>query len=177
MKSLTCVLTNIISTLGGDTEGFLKARRAAEVSSKWKDAIEKVYGDAAPFILEHTNAVYILREEEKKKLVVYMDDSLVRSDIDARQEFIKLALSAAGEDLSSFHIAASRFRMKERHPYAPCGDRDSSTMNPFEKASRRPLTEEEKEEVDCIVSSVEDPRLRESLKAAITAEMEFHGTK
>lgn len=36
-------------------------RRTLQVQDKWRAAVEKVYGAAAPLVLSHTNAVYIMK--------------------------------------------------------------------------------------------------------------------
>lgn len=177
MKSLAKSIEAFIASLTESNEYAKKEKRAAFVQSTWQHAVQKVYGDAAEFILSHTNAVYILFEQGEKCLVVYSDDSLVRSDLDARQEFIKLHFRSAGEDVASFRILASRFGMKDRHPFS-ASDKDSTEVSKlFEKAVRTPLSVEKEREVARLVSVVEDERLREALKAAIVAELEFHGKK
>ena len=51
------------------------------------------------------------------QLVVYADDSLIRSDLDARQEFLKMKLKEQGEHVETFKILPSRFEMKAHHPF------------------------------------------------------------
>lgn len=175
MKRLGDSLQTFLAGYDANDAAARKARRAAVVLAKWRSAIEKVYKDAAPFILGHVNAVYILRDEDRpgeKTLIVYADDSLVRSDIDARQEFVKMALRAEGEEVSRFKILAATLGMRSRHPYAEEGLSGREADAP---AVRRQLTDEDRANVDSCVSVIEDPRLRESAKRAMIAEMENNG--
>ena len=55
-------MARLFSSLPTD-EKTLIARRAAEVRTMWKDAIEYVYKENAPYVLDHVNAVYIKEEE------------------------------------------------------------------------------------------------------------------
>lgn len=179
VKSLSTELGSMLESMAGNDEAQRKARRAAQVQQEWKSAIERVYRDAADFVLDHTNAVYILKENGRLCVIVYADDSLVRSDIDARQEFIKMALREYGEHVDSFRIIASRLGMKERHPFRKAIDQASSwdVSRAFERAQRVPLSDEEARMVDECVSVVENEKLRASLKAAMVAEMEYHNKR
>lgn len=53
----------------------------------------------------------------KTLLVVYCDDAMVRSDLDARQEMLKMHLNRQGEHVEAFSIKPARFDMKARHPF------------------------------------------------------------
>ena len=173
MNSLSSIVSSVVKGLSGD-EGFRKAMRAADVQSKWKAAVERVYGNAAPLVLSHVNGVCILSDDGASTLVVYADDSLVRSDLDARQEFLKLSLRASGERVEAFRIVASRFGMKDRRPFAGAAP---AASNPFEKAARTPLSRRRREEVSRIASAVENDGVRRALEAAMIAELECHEEK
>ena len=91
--------------------------------------MEAVYRDSASLVLDHTNGVYIMKPEQandpmaarvpagKTLLVVYCDDAMIRSDIDARQEMLKIRLNEQGEHVALFSIKPARFDMKARHPF------------------------------------------------------------
>ena len=177
MKRLSESIKSCLDAVGVNDESARKARRAAEVQQAWKSAVEKVYQDAAPFVLSHINAVYILKENGVSCAVVYADDSLIRSDIDARQEFLKMALAEVGEHFETFRILASRFSMKERQPFAETSI-DGNEYDPsriFEKTRRAPISDEDRIRVDACVESIEDEKVRTALKRAMIAEIEHHG--
>ena len=176
MRRLGEGIGDLLSRMDAGDESMRKARRAALVQSAWKSAVEKVYKDAAPFILGHINGVYVSREGGASCLTVYSDDSLVRSDIDARQEFLKMALVEVGERIDTFRIVASRFGMKARRPYADAaGSEGDSVSNLFEKAQRTPLSAEDAAFVEEQVEVVEDGKVRDALRRAMIAEIEYHG--
>lgn len=177
MKRLSESIKSCLDAVGVNDESARKARRAAEVQQAWRAAIEKVYQDAAPFVLSHINAVYILKESGVSYAVVYADDSLIRSDIDARQEFLKMALAESGERVETFRILASRFSMKERHPFAEAStdDNEYDPSRIFEKTRRTPISDGDLARVESCVESIEDEKVRIALKRAMVAEIEHHG--
>lgn len=177
MKRLSESIRSCLDAVGANDESSRKARRAAEVQQAWKLAVEKVYQDAAPFVLSHINAIYVLKENGVACVVVYADDSLIRSDIDARQEFLKMALAELGERVETFRILASRFTMKDRHPFAETSAEDDEydPSRIFEKTRRTPISDEEQARVDACVEPIEDERVRNALKRAMIAEIEHHG--
>lgn len=109
------------------------------------------------------------------QLVVYCDDSLIRSDLDARQEFLKMRLREQGEHVETFKILPSRFDMKARHPFvregdflesAPAADRPASNAAPSEA-----LSPEQREQLESRAREVESQSVREALLKAIDADM------
>lgn len=147
-----------------------KARRASQVRDRWATAVRAVYvsDETVEFILSHVNAVYIVEDE----LIVYADDSLVRSDLDARQEFLKMALYSQGERVfARFKILPSKFGMKQRHPFgAPaCLNPSRGSLEQDQRLDAAPTFTES--QADQLVSSVSDPSLREALKRAVMADL------
>ena len=131
MRKLGESINELMAALAAGDDASRKAQRAAAVNVAWRNAVEAVYKDAAQMVLDHVNAVYIMAADEVVKgattkashtgtgaqLVVYADDSLIRSDLDARQEFLKMKLKGQGEHVETFKILPSRFEMKARHPF------------------------------------------------------------
>lgn len=171
MKRFADALDDFFARQGGADSLAAKARRAAQVRDRWAAAVRAVYvsSETVDFILSHVNAVYIMDDE----LIVYADDSLVRSDLDARQEFLKMALNSQGENVfARFKILPSKFGMKQRHPFgAPsCLDPGDSVLEHDARgAAEMPRFTEE--QVDHLVSPVSDPTLREALKRAVMADL------
>ena len=153
----------------------------------WRNAVEAVYKDAAQIVLDHVNAVYIMAADEVVKgattkashagtgaqLVVYADDSLIRSDLDARQEFLKMKLKEEGEHVETFKILPSRFEMKARHPFRrpeADGATARSARTDREETPRTPLSPEEEAALEASVGAVESPTVRRALERAIRAD-------
>ena len=129
MADLGSGLQQLLRSLGASGVQAARSQRVAEVHVRWKCAVEAVYRDSAPLVLDHTNGVYIMKPEQandpmaarvpagKTLLVVYCDDAMIRSDIDARQEMLKIRLNEQGEHVALFSIKPARFDMKARHPF------------------------------------------------------------
>lgn len=176
MKKLGEGLTEALFHLGA-TDADRIARRTAIVHTRWKEAVVLVYKDAAQLVLDHINGVVIKKEDGVDMLVIYSDDSLIRSDLDTRQEFLKIKLKALGENVEVFKILPSKFDMKNRHPFRPRPENSfehdlasgggSSTQGDVE------LSDEQKDMIASRASEVEDDRLRRALAEAMAADMQW----
>ena len=104
-----------------------------------------------------------------KQLIVYVDDSIVSAELNARRELIKLQfLDHYGEAIDEFKIIISRGEFKKHHPFAaeeaPAYREDVPSI-PLDEEERAALCEE--------VEAIDDPRLRESLLRAMVADKEW----
>ncbi len=180
MKKLGVGIQSILSNINGEEKEQNSLRRAAEVNHIWKTAVEEVYGDASNLILEHTNAVYIMSAEAVDDakiadrvahggtvLVVYCDDSMIRSDIDARQEFLKIKINKQGERVEIFSIKVSKFGMKSRHPFLNLLESNNI------KNKKKNLTGKECEEINKNVSIIDNNEVRSALYKAIVTDLEY----
>lgn len=168
MKRLGQELERMSSRFPTD-EKTLIARRAAKVQAMWKDSIEHVYKDVAPYVLEHVNAVYIKDEDGVRTLMVYMDDGDFRSDVHCRQHLILLRMKERfGEEVEAFKTFPSRFDMRKRHPFA----REEDVVS-RETTKSVPLSDKERAEVDSACAPIEDATLRRALARAMTADREW----
>lgn len=140
-----------------------------------------------PFILEHTNSVYLLRHknalgdsqanEEVSKtesdskvfdLVVYVDNSLVAAELNARRELIRLKYREQFKILIDvFEIRISRGPYKDKYPFK---DQD---VIPQTSTQGRELSEEETAHISELVEDISDKRIKESFIKAITAQKRF----
>lgn len=113
------------------------------------------------------------------QLVVYSDDSLIRSDIDARQEFLKMRLREQGEHVETFKILPSRFDMKARHPFVAKEDAGAaqSLRSAGGEAPSEPLTPQQREQLEQQALQVENPSVRSALLKAIDADMKRKSTR
>ena len=177
MRKLGESINELMAALAAGDDASRKAQRAAAVNVAWRNAVEAVYKDAAQMVLDHVNAVYIMAADEVVKgattkashtgtgaqLVVYADDSLIRSDLDARQEFLKM----------KFKILPSRFEMKAHHPFRRAeedGAVERAARASREETPRTPLSPEEEAALEASVGAVESPTVRRALERAIRAD-------
>ena len=159
---------------GGDTSRL--AARIANVRRKWACAIGSVFGEGAikEFILVHTNEVGIVTETARdghphKKLYVYVDDSMASSELNARRELIRLKFGMElNEDLEVVEILAARGARRKKHPY-----RASEKPAYIDDVEPVPFSPHERGLVDARVSQVEKARVRQTLKQAMTADMQW----
>lgn len=168
MKKLGAELSRISERFPTD-EKTLIARRAAKVQSMWKDAIEHVYKDMAPYVLEHVNAVYIKDDNGVRTLMAYLDDGDFRSDVHCRQHLIMLRMKERfGEEVEVFKTFPSRFDMRKRHPFAV--ERGSVSRETYPSV---PLSGDELAEVDNACAPIENLALRRALSRAMVADREW----
>ncbi|MFQ9741302.1 MAG: DciA family protein [Slackia sp.] len=133
MKSFSSVLQNSLRSTAASSELAAKAARANKVKQMWREAVDPVF-------LDHTNAVYIVREGDEKTLIVYVDDSMFAAELNARRELIKLKfLQKFNEEIEEFKILISRGRYNQNYPFRDQGG------DPFyvEPAVRVPSRREE----------------------------------
>ena len=127
MRKLKADLDRLKALLEEKNPGGAEALRFAEVNDLWKNAVAVVFGgDSAALVLDHTNSVYVMSGEqggnlrrfdrprsetqgpvEGKVLAVYCDDSMVRSELDNRQELLKMKFKEQGEDVEALRILPS----------------------------------------------------------------------
>ncbi len=159
----------------------VKSARVAEVHFRWKRAVQQVYKESANLVLDHTNAVYIMRPSDTDDkaadkvspghtlLIVYLDDAMIRSDIDARQEFLKVRLNEQGEHVEVFSIKASRQGMKSRHPFKNEGAADETSSAATKKEVKKTLTPTQSEGLIQQTKEIQNSALRDALTKAIKA--------
>lgn len=103
------------------------------------------------------------------ELIVYVEDSLIAAEIDARREMIKLKfLELFGEEIDEFRIRVSRGKYKLDHPYREHADSNAQA----EKMPREPLSEERLAQIDEELLDIPDKRVREALKRAMISDLE-----
>ena len=105
----------------------------------------------------------------KTLLVVYCDDAMIRSDIDARQEMLKIRLNEQGEHVALFSIKPARFDMKARHPFREEAARAAQQAAQAARTSEPLISSEAAARLREQAAGVEDKRLRESILKALEA--------
>ncbi|MED9873044.1 MAG: hypothetical protein U0K14_03920 [Eggerthellaceae bacterium] len=140
-----------------------------------------------PFILEHTNSVYLLRHKDvlgdsqpnkdanKEQsdtqvfdLVVYVDNSLVAAELNARRELIRLKYREQFRiSIDVFEIRISRGSYKGKYPF-----RNQDAVSQID-TQPRDLSDEENERINELVEDISDKRIKESFIKAITAQKRF----
>ena len=186
MPRLRSVVPDAVRAMGGSPEDVAKIARASSVRRMWA-SIMRAGGD--DYILEHTNNVFILREGDAhtlrrdhddrkdagatgvgKQLVVYVDESIVAAELNARRELVKLQFyEQFGEQIDEFKILISRGEYKRHHPFVASDEPPSY----IESATPVTLTEAERATVAAQVADIDNPRLRRAVERAMVADLEW----
>lgn len=197
MRRLSDGLDALLQRLGSLDAAAAEALRYEHVNRLWETAVGEVFGAAARLVLDHTNTVYLMSPDQAADLrrfdrprsamqrsfsgnvlVVYADDSLVRSEIDARQQFLVMKCQQLGEQVEAVVIIPAKGAMKARHPFckqeAPggcaCSAVHGGAAGPSEASE--PLSTEELEEINHALGEVQNPALREAMRRAIGANLD-----
>lgn len=138
-------IANVLRGLSADSGRMV---RIQQVQQGYARAVRKVWRSnpgAVRLILEHTNAVYVRKDDRPRKgpdkdkpyvvCEVYSDDSMVRAELDTWQQILELALAEQGISFEEFRIFPSKLGMKERHPYQKLLELDSAQMDAMLDAS------------------------------------------
>ena len=170
MRKLGTEIRYAVAELGEGSDEARLNMRIQQVRARYKAAIEAVYRSTAPAHLAHTNKVIIMNRDGVKTLIVYVDDSLFAAELNAQRELIKLKLlELFGEDIVDFQISISKWkRDRDVHPYLSDLSQKADT-----KPTAIPLDDAEKSFVSDTASQISDTKVRESLKKAMTADMEW----
>ena len=173
MKKLGKDIEYLIAQLSTNSDEARINLRAHQVRSRFRKAIEVVYKDSAQLFLDHTNNVYIMKQDGVPTLIVYVDESIFAAELNAQRELIKLKLlELFGEQIEEFKIHVSRGSYKNNHPYRETADSVPSAIAPLQ-----PLGEEDETYIEDTVAIVEDSVVRKSLEKAMTADLARKRTK
>lgn len=159
--------------MGDSAPDARKQRRIVEVRERYKGVLESVYQDDAPLFLAHTNAVYILKKEGEKQLVVYVDESIFAAELNAQRELIRLKLlELYGERVDCFDIYTSRGALRKAYPYRNATSPFDGVVRP-ERHQIKSLTDYEEQKVEEAAAAVSDERLRKALRNAMEADLKW----
>lgn len=125
MESLATGISNLLAALDPDEAKLL---RIAQNNTRYKNSVVSTWSDdpnVADFLLSHTNGLYFKEDTAPRKgaakdkgwylLGVYIDDSMARSEINARRELLRLAMAQEGLHVDEIVIHPARAGMKEHH--------------------------------------------------------------
>ncbi len=136
MKKLSNCIDEFLDHLSIDNR---KIAQAAFNIQQYKNAVLNIWKnqDAANLILSKTNAFYIRKDYTKKlkrsvsvsegnsnsldgEVVceIYLEDSLVLSELNAKREILELALKSCGLTFAELKLIHSKGSMRIRHPFA-----------------------------------------------------------
>ena len=172
MAKLQREMEGAIREMGCDDGKSRLNARIYQVKERFRMTLEKVYKDKADVFLKHINSVYIMDKEGVKTLIVYVDESIFAAELNAQRELIRLVLlETFKEQVEEFDIRISRGEYRQRHPYTE-QEGQPGEQKAVSAPSKRPLDEREEAYISDTVSVIEDARLREAVKRAMTADFQ-----
>ncbi len=184
MPELGGEITSLVGDFGPEAA---RKMRIASYRAAFAQAVRHVWRHdplAADYVLAHVNGFYIHKDDTPRKsafrdrdhilCTVYADDGTIRSDIDARQELLRLALAREGIHYDELRILPSKFDMRARRPYPEAVERIARVMRGELPEGGVRTTDERPDPpsaatVEDATSRLEDPRLAERLREAMLA--------
>lgn len=142
-------------------------RRRVLVQRKIEQTHQQFAELVDPFILKHTNSVYLLKSQTNEgafDLVVYLDNSTCAAELNARRELLRFEyLDRFGVVVDVFEILISRGAYKDKHPFVKDDEPDSGAEEPL-------LSDQDQAQINEMTAGIENPRLRESFRHAMAAQ-------
>ncbi len=161
LKPVSGSLASFASTMPEDM------RRRVLVQRKIEQTHQQFAELVDPFILKHTNSVYLLKSQTNEgafDLVVYLDNSTCAAELNARRELLRFEyLDRFGVVVDVFEIRISRGAYKDKHPFVKDDEPDSGAEEP-------PLSDQDQAQINEMTAGIENPRLRESFRHAMAAQ-------
>lgn len=127
---MQCIGTGIetyFAALGPDAA---RAMKRAQNKERYRAAVERTWRtnpEAARLVLAHTNGIAIVEDtrlrigpDKKRRIwnfVVYIDDAVVRTELDACQFILVEALRVEGVSVDGLRIYSSKRDMRKRHVF------------------------------------------------------------
>ncbi len=173
MQTLSSLNNTLLSQIDPD---LAKAARAARIQTAFAESLmaSMETPEAGAFMLEHIQAVYVMKDGAPRKsgkvpivLRIYSDDSVVRTELDARQEWVRLQLARRGIRYDKMIIHASRYGMRKRRPFARFLENVNEEKGSVSHdVTRHNLTSTE---IETLASRVKNPEISAALRCAMDA--------
>ena len=127
MERLSSLSRQFLGSLGPEAA---KMMRIQQIKERYRTAVQRTWRDnpaAAQLVLAHTNGMYVAKDERlrtgpdkhKDRIVfgVYLDDPVVRTEFDARQQLLVFALHQEGMSFDELRILPTKWDMRQRHAF------------------------------------------------------------
>lgn len=163
---------NALRPVAGSLDAFAatmpeEMRKRVLVQRKIEETNKQFAALVDPFILKHTNSVYLLKSKavpDAFDLVVYLDNSTCAAELNARRELLRFEyLDKFKVVIDVFEIRISRGSYKDKHPF--------EAHHPASAPSEtRDLSEAERKKIEEMTAGIDNPRLRASFQRAMAAQ-------
>lgn len=132
MQSLSTGLSALVADLGPEAVSALKRARNKE---RYRAAVERTWRarpEVGRFVLEHTNGIYVARDERPRKgpdkdrerwvFGIYLDEPAARTEVDAWQSVLLQALRAEGISADEVRFLPAKWDMRKRKLFPELSD-------------------------------------------------------
>ena len=127
MQSLSSGMQGFMATLGPEAA---RAMHIQQIRDRYRAAVQRTWSDnpaAARMVLAHTNGMYLQKDDRRRigpdkhkdRIIfgVYLDDPVVRTEFDARQQLLALALRQEGMGFDELRILPATRDMRHRRAF------------------------------------------------------------
>ncbi len=136
MQSLSTGLNALTDSLGPKAAAALKRSRNKE---RYRAAVERAWRgrpEVARLVLMHTNGIFIAKDERPRRgpdrdrdwwvFGIYLDDAMVRTEVDAWQSVLLTALRQEGLSVEELRFLPAKWDMRQRRLFPELWDEDAS---------------------------------------------------
>lgn len=127
MERISSLSKGFLGSLGPEAA---KMVRVQQIKERYRAAVVRTWRDnpeAAQLVLKHTNGMYVAKDDRlrtgpdkhKDRIIfgVYLDDPVVRTEFDARQQLLAIALRHEGMSFDELRILPAKWDMRQRHAF------------------------------------------------------------
>lgn len=127
MERLSALSKQFLGSLGPEAA---KMMRIQQIKERYRVAVKRTWRDnpaAADWVLAHTNGMYVAKDDRlrtgpdkhKDRIIfgVYLDDPVVRTEFDARQQLLAFALRQEGMSFDELRILPAKWDMRQRRAF------------------------------------------------------------
>ena len=181
--------------LGSMPKEMAGALAGARIRERFARAVVEEYGpNAAAFILGNIQGVYLVKDDAPRKasatgpapvyLNIYTTESIIKADLDANQEALKRRLYPLGVRFDRLKPISSTGDMRYKAPFAGKVAelraqiaRQAAALNPEAQSGKTQvsaesgaaLTPEERKRVEESLAAMDNPRLADAIRRAMSA--------
>ena len=163
MERLSALSKQFLGSLGPEAA---KMMRIQQIKERYRVAVKRTWRDnpaAADWVLAHTNGMYVAKDERlrtgpdkhKDRIIfgVYLDDPVVRTEFDARQQLLAFALRQEGMGFDELRILPAKWDMRQRHAFPEYwGEQPAASA--AASAATRPRAAEDVHRLDTLKKAV-----------------------
>lgn len=152
-------------------DGASKARQEQMRAAEATREVYRAWNEVCANTREGSHVTGLHYVPESNELIVYADGSSWVGELTMMREIIRARMYRCGADVSNIKVLLSRGDHRPARPNRTASDRAAKKRKTVSNAHR--LSAAEEAALDEEVSPIEDDRLRQALKSAMKASLEY----